>query len=110
MEQGCETNDLSPRDQRCAVGKEIDGRLTVSFMRDGVEDAARQLHHSERMFETAMRGPWVDEISQCELMNVSKALKRPRVDRRHLVGGDTDKVMNRIADLVLVLGHVWMES
>jgi hypothetical protein len=47
----------------------------------------------------------VDEIRQCELVNVPEPLKRPGVDRRDLVRGDADKVVNRVADLVLMLRH-----
>src|SRR4051812_31177199 len=96
VKQGCETDDFLPRRERFAVGEQIHGWMTVSFVCDDVEDTASQLHHAERVFESAMRGSGVYEVCQRELMNVPEALKRPGVDGRNLVGGDTDKVMNRV--------------
>jgi hypothetical protein len=47
---------------------------------DDIEDATREIHHAEAMFEAPMRGTWVNEICESELVNVSQALEGSRVD------------------------------
>lgn len=107
VKEGGEPNNFSPREECFGVRENVDDiRVSVAFVRDDVEYAAGELHHPERMLEPAVRRTGVNEIRQRELMNVPKALKRPRVDRCDFVGGHADEVVDRIADLVLMLRHV----
>ncbi len=105
VKERAKPNDLSPCNERRAVGKDVDGRMPVVFVRDDVEYPAGQLHDAERVLEPAVRRAWVDEIGERELVNVPEALKRPGVDRCDLIGCDSDEVVNRIANLALMLRH-----
>ena len=105
VKERAKPNDLSPCNERLAVGEDVDGRVPAVLVRDDVEHPAGQLHDAERVLEPTVRRAWVDEISERELVNVPKALKRPGVDRCDLIGCDSDEVVNRIADLVLMLRH-----
>lgn len=106
VEQGGEANHLPPGRQRFTVWKEVhDVRVAIALVGDDVEDSAGQLHHTQRVLEPPMGRARVDEIRQRELVNVPEPLKWAGVDRRDLVGCDADEVMNRVADLVLLLRH-----
>src|ERR1041385_299344 len=105
VEQSCEPNNLAPRRQGFAVREEIDRRMPIPFVGDDVENSTRQLHDPEGVLESTMSRAWVNEIRQRELVDVAKTLKRTRVDRRHFVRGDPHEVMDRVTDLMLMLGH-----
>lgn len=104
MKQRRESYDLSPSHECFAVGEEVDLGMAIPFMSDDVEDAAREFHHAERMLEAAVRCSGVDEGCQRELVDVTKTLKGPRVDRGYFVGCDAE-VVNRVTDLMLMLRH-----
>lgn len=84
--------------------------MAIALVGDDVEDAPGQLHDAEGMLEAAMCRSGIDEVGERELVNVPKTLERSGVDGRNLVGGDADEVVNRVPDLVLVLGHACTAS
>src|SRR3954452_17764047 len=77
VKERAKPNDLSPGNERLAVGKGVDGRMPVVLVRDDIEHPAGQLHHTERMLEPAVRCAGVDKVGERELVDVPKALKRP---------------------------------
>ena len=105
VKQRRETNVLPPRDERFRVGKKVDVRAAVPFVREDVEHAAGELHDAEGVLEPAMRRAGIHEIRQRELMDVSEPLKRPRIDRRHFIRRNANEVVNRVSNFVLMLRH-----
>lgn len=101
VEESAESDELSPAAQRESLRK-LDVTMPVRLGRDHVENATRHLHHAEGMLESAVGSARIDQIRHRELMNVPQPLERPRVDRTHLVARNSNEVVNRIADLVLL--------
>jgi hypothetical protein len=77
VKQRRKANDLSPGDERFAIGEQVDFGMTVALVRDDVEDATGQFHDTEGVFEPAMGRSGIDEVSKRELVNVPEALKWP---------------------------------
>src|SRR5712691_1300782 len=87
--------------QRFEPSSDLIGRV----VRDDVEYSACKFHDAKRMLEAFMRRTWVNEIGQCQLVNVAQSLKRTGVENFALVTVKPDKYVNRIPNLVNVLHH-----
>ena len=52
----------------------------VVWMGDNVKH-----HHTQRVFKTPVRGPWINQIGECQLVDMTKALKRARIKNLALI-------------------------
>ncbi len=70
-----------------------------------VEDPPGDLHHAERVLEALMRGAWVDQVRQRQLMDLAQTLEGTRVDDRALRVFKVDEDMHGVAHLVVAFRH-----
>jgi hypothetical protein len=54
--------------------------------------------HAQGMVEASVRGPWIDQVSQSELADVTKALEGRRIDDADRRGIESDGVPDWIPD------------
>lgn len=70
---------------------------------DDVEDARGQMHGAERMFESSVARPRIDQVSESELTDPPQALHRPGVQYFPLVRTDLDEIVDGVSNFVCVL-------
>lgn len=66
-----------------------------------IEDSAGKLHDTKRMLEPTMSGAWIEQIGQSELVDMPKPLERSTIKNLFLSWLQTDKIMDRIAYLLI---------
>ena len=74
--------------------------VNVFFGGDDSEHTLRKLHHTERMLEPVVSRTGIDQVRQCQLMNVPKALKRTRIEDLSLVRIESNENVNRVPNFV----------
>jgi hypothetical protein len=78
------------------------GYLTVTpiLSPDKVKHASCQVHNSEGVLEAHVRRARIEQVGSAQLLYVSEALHRPRVDDFPLEVVEEDEPMDRVADFV----------
>ena len=80
-------------------------RMEICLGSDNIENPSGKLHYAQRMLESFVGSARIDQVRESELMNMSEALKRTRVEHFPLIRIQTDKNMDGVSDFVLVLRH-----
>ena len=84
---------------------EASSNLITRVVGDDVEHSTGKLHDAQRVLETFMGRTWVNEIGQCQLVNVAQSLKRTGVENLALMAVQPDEYVDRVPNLMDVLGH-----
>jgi hypothetical protein len=77
----------------------------ILWIRNYVEDPARQFHDTETMFEPLVRGCRINQVRQSQLVDVTKTLEWPRVQHCPFIRVHSDEDVDGTADFVQVLAQ-----
>ena len=72
---------------------------------DNIEDPAREFRNTERVLESFVGRPRINEVRQSQLVDMTQPLERARVQDFTFVAVQADEYMNGVPDLMNVLRH-----
>ncbi len=75
--------------------------MSVFCVRYDIEHATSEVHNAQRVFKSLMRGTRVNEIGQCELVNLAQTLKRLAIDKLPGLPVQGNEIVDWVTKLVL---------
>lgn len=107
--EGRHPNDSSPvlMIEGALLRNDIANRVGSNVLRvgDRVVDTAGKFHDTERVLESTVRCPGVDEIRQSQLVDVPQSLDWRRIHHFAFVGIKPNERVNRVADFMQAFVH-----
>lgn|GEM_PF-3678196 len=110
--QGCHPDDRAPV---VVIALSNGGDDVPDFVgdlvgsRDHVVDTAGELHDPERVLEALVRGAWVDQVGQRQLVDIPEALEGTGIDHGPLVVVEGDEDVDGVPNFMDVLGHLGVQ-
>lgn len=80
--------------------KRLPNLLSQFLSGENVKNPSCELHYSERVLEPLVSRSWIHKVRQCKLLDVPESLNRPGIHYGSFVSVETDKYVNRVANLV----------